>query len=416
MARFCTRCGTGNEDDATFCEQCGQPLAKPQQTYPPGVGAGAAQTPTDPTAALRKPARRGLLIGAIVGVLVIVLVVVGLALTLGGDARPSGGEVKSLTQQWLEQRRDALIANACLGNFNYSQNPVQVAAWDTDTQQWMATLVKAGVYNAPQQIQGGFGGPNLSYSYGPKAAQYIRNGQLCLASGITIGKVELAPEKKVLGDLEQQAGSVAHIDQRLLEQVALAKVTLAWEGVPDWADSPTVRAQWQAQPMTHEVRLYHEKNGRWTLASPEQWMRWRMAVMLAMTDVNRAGHASGGGQFNSYQRYVLRSQIEDGLALSDAARIGLAEFYMNVGHWPSNNASAGLPAAASINGNYVSSVKVEPQGIIRIRYGNKAESAIAGRVLVLAGTDVGAITWTCRQPANGADGVPRDLLPGWCRR
>jgi hypothetical protein len=30
------------------------------------------------------------------------------------------------------------------------------------------------------------------------------------------------------------------------------------------------------------------------------------------------------------------------------------------------------------------SVKVEPRGIIRIRYGNKAESAIAGRVLVLA--------------------------------
>ncbi len=280
MARFCTRCGSGNEDDATFCEQCGQPLSRPQQTDPSGVGAGASQTPLDLTLALRKPAKRGLLLGVIAGALVIVLLVVGLTLALAGNARPSAGEVKSLAQQWLEQRRDALMANACLANFNYSQNPVQVAAWDTGTQQWMATLVKAGVYNAPEQIQGGFGVTNLSYSYGPKASQYIRNGQLCLASGITIGKAELVPEKKVLGDLEQQTGSVAHINQRLLEQVALAKVTLAWEGVPNWADSPTVRAQWQAQPMTREVHLYHEKNGRWTLASPEQWMRWRMAVML----------------------------------------------------------------------------------------------------------------------------------------
>ncbi len=41
MARFCTHCGSRNEDDAAFCEHCGQPLENPQQAGNPAAIATA---------------------------------------------------------------------------------------------------------------------------------------------------------------------------------------------------------------------------------------------------------------------------------------------------------------------------------------------------------------------------------------
>ena len=98
MARFCTHCGARNEDDAAFCEQCGQPLAKTQTQPADPPNSRSVQTSQDPEIVPHKPARRGLLIGVIAGALLIVLVVVVLALTLGGTSRPSDANFSTAIQ------------------------------------------------------------------------------------------------------------------------------------------------------------------------------------------------------------------------------------------------------------------------------------------------------------------------------
>lgn len=412
MARFCTHCGASNDADAAFCESCGQPLARP--------AASSAPPPAPPPdgATARAP-RRGLLIGGIIAVVAVAIIAVVLALTLGSGATPSGGQAKKLAQQWLDQHRDALMAGACLANFNYGQNPVDVASWDTSTQQWLATLVAAGVYSTPQKVQSGYT-PMLRYAYGPSAVQYIRNGQLCLARGVDIAKTELLTGKQAL-EAAQVPPSV-RVGDALLAKVADIKITLAWQGVPAWANAPIVQQQWMQLPnqMEHTVMLYHRKDAGWTLATPEDQQRWAQELATAVMNPDSASEFSALSgalkAMNPYQQYVAQSQVSEGLSLADGAETAIAEFYSNYGRFPSGNASAGLASATSISGNYVTSVDVGVQpGTIQITYGNKARRMIAGRTLVLAATVAdGSITWTCQGPSSGAGGIPRSLWPSDC--
>lgn len=41
--KYCPKCGTGNEDDAKFCANCGQPLEANEQPAPPVVDTPAAE-------------------------------------------------------------------------------------------------------------------------------------------------------------------------------------------------------------------------------------------------------------------------------------------------------------------------------------------------------------------------------------
>ena len=61
---------------------------------------------------------------------------------------------------------------------------------------------------------------------------------------------------------------------------------------------------------------------------------------------------------SQYQDYVIRSQVSEGSSLADGVKTAMAEFQQNTGHFPTANVSAGLATAASIQGNYVSSVNV----------------------------------------------------------
>ena len=74
-------------------------------------------------------------------------------------------------------------------------------------------------------------------------------------------------------------------------------------------------------------------------------------------------------------------------------------FISNTGHFPKNNASAGLAKADSIKGSYVSSVDVT-SGKIKMEFqGPKANTQIHSGALVLSPvTFSGSITWTCSTP------------------
>ena len=112
----------------------------------------------------------------------------------------------------------------------------------------------------------------------------------------------------------------------------------------------------------------------------------------------------------AYQNYTVRAQVSEGLAMAESAETDVAQFYANTARYPADNASAGLPSAGSISGNYVAAVAVR-DGNILVQYGNRANAQISGKMLMLAPqAEDGSISWSCR----GLD-LPRRYLPSSCR-
>ena len=115
----------------------------------------------------------------------------------------------------------------------------------------------------------------------------------------------------------------------------------------------------------------------------------------------------------AYQDYTIRAQASEGLSLADGSKTAMAEFFTNAGHFPLNNQSAGLSPAASITGNYVTGVDVSTTvGQITVTYGNKANSNLATKTLVLsavAPAGSGSVAWTCKSTT-----IPQKYLPSTC--
>ena len=115
----------------------------------------------------------------------------------------------------------------------------------------------------------------------------------------------------------------------------------------------------------------------------------------------------------AYQDYVIRSQVSEGAVLSDGAKTAVAEFYANKGTFPTNNASAGLAPAASIKGEYVSTVTVALGKITAAYAGVKANTAIKTGPKTLVFSPVangGSVEWHCK---GGT--VDNKYLPTSCR-
>ncbi|XID75167.1 pilin [Alkanindiges sp. WGS2144] len=109
----------------------------------------------------------------------------------------------------------------------------------------------------------------------------------------------------------------------------------------------------------------------------------------------------------AYQNYTKRSHVSEGLSLAGGAKAAVTEAFSSRGEWPTNNAAAGLPAAASIKGNAVRSVTVGGS-TITIVYNTKVA---AGADLVLQGASTsGGVTWTC---TGGS--LKSELRPANCR-
>jgi type IV pilus assembly protein PilA len=113
----------------------------------------------------------------------------------------------------------------------------------------------------------------------------------------------------------------------------------------------------------------------------------------------------------AYQDYTIRSQVSEGLSLAAGPKSAVSEFYSNRGVFPASNASAGVAAATSITGQYVTQVAVGANGVITVTYGNKANTKIAGNTLLMTPTDEGGSTkWTCSSTA-----IDNKYLPTACR-
>ncbi|MBB3225423.1 type IV pilus assembly protein PilA [Luteibacter sp. Sphag1AF] len=123
-----------------------------------------------------------------------------------------------------------------------------------------------------------------------------------------------------------------------------------------------------------------------------------------------------------YQNYIIRTQVSEGMNLADGAKTAVSEFYNNKGHWPTENASAGLAGTTSISGKYVASVDAS-NGLIVATFANKApqdaNDKINSKTVVLSAFDTGGvITWNCKSTAGGKTKTTVDeaYLPTACRK
>src|SRR6187402_1525214 len=113
----------------------------------------------------------------------------------------------------------------------------------------------------------------------------------------------------------------------------------------------------------------------------------------------------------AYQDYLIRSQVSEGLVLASGARSAIWDFNANTGRLPPNNRSAGLPAAASIAGKYVSSVTIAA-GLVTVLYGNEANAQIATQTLLLSPLQgEGSLLWSCTSTT-----LSGKYLPTSCRQ
>ena len=130
----------------------------------------------------------------------------------------------------------------------------------------------------------------------------------------------------------------------------------------------------------------------------------------------------------SYLEKIVRDQIIEALPLADLAKAPVAFAWAAGVPLPDNNEAAGLPAADKIVSNLVSATLVQG-GAIHITFGNRANSAIRGKILslrpaVVADAPIVPVAWVCGNAAppdkmtvkgqNKTD-VPNIYLPFKCR-
>jgi type IV pilus assembly protein PilA len=130
----------------------------------------------------------------------------------------------------------------------------------------------------------------------------------------------------------------------------------------------------------------------------------------------------------SYQGKIIRDQIVEALPLADIAKAPIAASWAIAQSFPSDNASAGLPAADMIVNNLIRSVLVR-EGAIDITFGNRANGLIKDKVLTLRPAVVEdaptvPVTWVCgfaAAPDNmtirsgNNTNIPMSYLPSKCR-
>ena len=130
----------------------------------------------------------------------------------------------------------------------------------------------------------------------------------------------------------------------------------------------------------------------------------------------------------SLQEKLIRDQIVEALPLADIAKAPIAASWALAQAFSDGNEAAGLPPADKVVSNYVSSTVVQA-GAIHITFGNRANSAIKGKILslrpaVVADSPIVPVAWVCgnatvpdkmTEKGENRTNVATNLLPLKCR-
>jgi type IV pilus assembly protein PilA len=130
----------------------------------------------------------------------------------------------------------------------------------------------------------------------------------------------------------------------------------------------------------------------------------------------------------SYLDTIIRNDIVEALPLADIAKKPVADSWSLLQAFPANNAAAGLPIPEKIVNNLISAIVVEG-GAIHVTFGNRANSAIKGKVLtlrpaVVRDAPIVPVAWVCgyaggpgQMTIEGVNktSIPARYLPSRCR-
>ena len=130
----------------------------------------------------------------------------------------------------------------------------------------------------------------------------------------------------------------------------------------------------------------------------------------------------------SMMERIVQEQLVIALPLADIAKKPIAASWASSQAFPTDNASLGLPNADKVVSNLVRSLAVE-DGVIHLTFGNKAHSAISGKILsfrpaVVEDAPIVPIAWVCgnatapdKMAVKGTNKttVAAKFLPSGCR-
>ena len=130
----------------------------------------------------------------------------------------------------------------------------------------------------------------------------------------------------------------------------------------------------------------------------------------------------------SFQDQILRDQIREGLPLADIAKRPVELSWAMAQALPPDNAAAGLPAPDKIVNKQIRSVELK-DGAIHVTFGNRASTALAGKILslrpaVVEDAPVVPVTWVCGYAeapdkttlkGDNRTSVSANFLPAACR-
>ena len=125
---------------------------------------------------------------------------------------------------------------------------------------------------------------------------------------------------------------------------------------------------------------------------------------------------------------IPRTQVEESLPLADIAKNAVAAYYQKKKALPADNATADLPEANKLVGNYVTAVTVK-DGAVTMTFGNNSNAKITGKRLtwrpaIVIDTPITPVSWVCagkkvpdKMEAGGVNvtDVPLDTMPVSCR-
>lgn len=261
--RFCHECGTDAALDATFCEECGaelRPFAGTQTQSSPRVPDAPTPRPSAPAA--HSPINKRML--AVVGVALATLATAGGAAWFALAPKPATeSDLRAAANAWLQTAGATQPNRPCLQNFDYRANPVLVNPTDSATQEWLAVLVKAGIYAEPTEVETGnpWQPVKLRYTKGSAATQHLRDGQLCAASQMEVSQVNFdAKTETKHGELRVLAGTVG----------------LVWQDRAQWSQEEPLKRAFDSRFSERKESLLwvHDKDS-WRVASDDERNRLR---------------------------------------------------------------------------------------------------------------------------------------------
>ncbi len=130
----------------------------------------------------------------------------------------------------------------------------------------------------------------------------------------------------------------------------------------------------------------------------------------------------------TYHDRIIRTQIEEALALSDIAKHAISDYFEQTGQFPRNNLQAMIPPPEKLIGNFVKEIHIQ-DGAIHVTLGHRVNAHVNDKVITLRparvdGSPQSPISWLCgyAQPVSGMTGlgsnktsVPENYLPFPCR-